>query len=40
MMPTRPIVPLWVVWLNCLVLGVIGTASGLFLLVGFYGMFS
>lgn len=38
MMPSRPLVPDWLFWLNCLVAGLLGTAFGIFLLAGFYSV--
>lgn len=33
MMPSRSFVPDWLIWLNCLLVGLLGTAAGLVLLL-------
>lgn len=33
-MPSRSLAPDWLIWLNCLLFGLLGTAAGLVLLLG------
>lgn len=38
MMSTRPLISDWLIWLNCLLVGLLGTAAGLVLLAGIYSV--
>lgn len=38
MMPSRPLAPDWLIWLNCLLFGLLGTAVGLVLLAGLHSV--